>query len=306
MKPIALSLFACAAWAQQAPPPVFEVASVKVAEPFTPGIGRGPGVMRGCGKPDPAMVHCNGVTLKTLVMRAYDVKTYQVQGPDWIGTESYDVMAKVPEGVPADQVPAMLQALLAERFGVKLHKETRVLPAYELSVAKGGPKLKEVDVAKLPGMPEPGSAAPLPPLTGRGGGPPAIGSIPVGAMLMMAGSNGTRMVRGNMTMAGLISHLVNSLDRPVFDNTDLKGTYEIELSYLADENDGLSRMMIVNGPGPAAAGEARGDARQQDAGTPIATLSQAVQQTLGLKLDPKKAPVEMIVIDSANKVPTDN
>jgi uncharacterized protein (TIGR03435 family) len=64
--------------------------------------------------------------------------------------------------------------------------------------------------------------------------------------------------------------------------------------------------MIVNGPGPAAAGEARGDARQQDAGTPIATLSQAVQQTLGLKLDPKKAPVEMIVIDSANKVPTDN
>jgi len=57
----------------------------------------------------------------------------------------------------------MLQALLADRFGVKIHKETRTLPAFELSVAKGGSKLKDVDVSKLPGMPEPGSAMPPPP-----------------------------------------------------------------------------------------------------------------------------------------------
>jgi uncharacterized protein (TIGR03435 family) len=308
MKPIALSLFACAAWAQQALPPVFEVASVKVAEPFTPGIGRGPGVMRGCGKPDPAMVHCNGVTLKTLVMRAYDVKTYQVQGPDWIGTESYDVMAKVPEGVPADKVPAMLQALLAERFGVKLHKETRILPAYELGVAKGGPKLKEIDTAKLPGMPEPG-AGPSPPEGRRG--PPSVSSMPAGAMMIMFNSNGARTFRGNMTMAQLTNYFTNSLDRPVFDNTGLKGTYEIELSYLADGTDGMG-LGMAGGPGPepgpaAAATGGRGDAAgPQDANAPIATLFQAVQQTLGLKLDPKKAPVDMIVVDSANKVPTDN
>jgi uncharacterized protein (TIGR03435 family) len=114
-----------------------------------------------------------------------------------------------------------------------------------------------------------------------------------------------------MTMAQLTNYFTNSLDRPVFDNTGLKGTYEIELSYLADGTDGMG-LGMAGGPGPepgpaAAATGGRGDAAgPQDANAPIATLFQAVQQTLGLKLDPKKAPVDMIVVDSANKVPTDN
>lgn len=300
MKPaVLLPLFACAVCAQNAPP-AFEVASVKVSAPFTPGRGQ---VIRGCGKPDPAMVHCTGTTLKILLMRAYDVKQYQIQGPDWLNTENYDLMAKVPEGVPADKVPAMLQALLAERFGVKVHKETRVLPAYELSVGKG-PKMKEVDVAKLPGIPEPGSAFPPPPPPGgRGSGPPPVSSMPVGAVMMMFGPNGTRIVRGNMTMEQFSNYLSNSVSRPVLDDTGLKGTYEIELSYLADETDGM--MIPGGGGGRAMDGGGREGPPLQDASAPTATLSQAVQ-TLGLKLEAKKAPVDMIVIDSANKVPTEN
>ena len=281
-----LALSVCAAWAQA---PAFEAASVKLAAPFTPGSG--PDLVfgtRGCSKPDPAMVHCTNATLKMLLIRAYGAKGYQIQGPAWIGSDGYDIMAKVPEGVPADQVPAMLQALLAERFGVKIHKETRVLPAFELTVAKGGPKLKEVEIARLPAMPEPGSAVSLPaPHLGSGLWP--LSSMPVGFAMTMS-SGGLRIIRGNMTIEQLVNSLVSSLDRPVFDNTGLKGTYEIELSYLGDEIGG-----------------GRDDApRQLDANAPVATLFEAVQQTLGLKLEARKSPVEMIVVESANRVPTEN
>jgi len=312
MRPIVfLTSLACIGWAQpDAAPPAFEVASVKVAAP-TPGPGAGPGpvrIMRGCMKPDPAMVRCTNATLKMLLMRAYEVKNYQIQGPAWIESEGYDLMAKVPDGVPADKVPAMLQALLADRFGVKIHKETRVLPAYELTVAKGGPKLKEVETAKLPALPEPGSGPPLPPPPrGPGNGPPPLSSMPVGAVMMMINTNGSRMVRGNMTIDQLANHLTSSLDRPVFDKTELKGTYEIELSYLGNESDGIGKMIAANGPPPGQDPGGRGEATHQaDANTPIATIFQAVQETLGLKLEAKKSPVEMIVVDSANKIPTEN
>lgn len=311
-----LCLFACLAWTQQeSAPPTFEVASVKVAEAFGGSMPMmaGPGRAmraRGCGKPDPALVRCTGASLKMLLMRAYDVKAYQIDGPAWIGSDAYDLMAKVPEGVAADKVPAMLQTLLAERFAVKIHKETRVLPAYELGVAKGGPKLKEVDPAKLQPLPEPGSALPPPPPPrGPGNGPPPLSALPAGAMMMMMNTNGSRLFRGNITIDQLILHLTNSLDRPVIDNTGLKGTYEIELSYLGDENDGMGRMMMAGMPPPTGGGDAAGrgePSRQQDANTPIATLPQALQQSLGLKLEPKKLPIDMIVVDGANKVPTEN
>jgi uncharacterized protein (TIGR03435 family) len=262
-------------------------------------------------KPDPAMVRCTNATLKMLLVRAYDVKNYQIQGPAWIDSDGYDLMAKVPDGVPADKVPAMLQALLADRFGVKIHKETRTLPAYELSVAKGGPKLKEVETAKLPALPEPGSALPPPPPPrGPGNGPPPpppLSSMPAGAVMMMISTDGSRMVRGNMTIEQLVNHLTTSLDRPVFDKTELKGTYEIDLSYLGNEGDGIGKMIAAIVPPPGLDPGGRGDAsRQPDANAPIATIFQALQQTLGLKLEAKKSPVEMIVVDTANKVPTEN
>jgi uncharacterized protein (TIGR03435 family) len=125
---------------------------------------------------------------------------------------------------------------------------------------------------------------------------------------MMMNINGSRLFRGNITIDQLILHLTNSLDRPVIDSTGLKGTYEIELSYLGDETDGMGRMM-ANMPPPPGGGDAvgRGEpSRQQDASTPTATLPQALQQSLGLKLEPKKLPIDMIVVDSANKVPTEN
>jgi uncharacterized protein (TIGR03435 family) len=131
--------------------------------------------------------------------------------------------------------------------------------------------------------------------------------MPAGDIMFTMNAIGARMVRGNITIERLVSHLTTVLDRPVFDSTGLKGTYAIEISYLGDENDGMGRVLAANGPPPSAEPGGRGDTpRPQDANAPIATIFQALQQTLGLELEPKKAPVEMIVVDSANKVPTEN
>jgi uncharacterized protein (TIGR03435 family) len=275
MKPLAsFLLLAYAVSAQQDTTPLaFEVASVKVARPFTPGAG----AARGCSKANPAMVRCNGITLKMLLMWAYGMdwqqqRSYQIQGPDWIDSESYDVMAKLPEGVAGDKLPAMLQVLLAERFRLKLHKESHILPGYELSAAKGGAKLKQVDVAKLPGTLAPGNGK---------GRPTPLNGMPNGVLAMSSRAGGVRVARGNVTMEQLTNYLTGQLNCPVFDGTGLKGTYGIDLSYVPDEMGGA------------------------DASAPVATLAQALQ-ALGLKLDPKKAPVDVIVIDRANKVPTQN
>lgn len=326
MKPCAvIFLFACAAWAQQAAPPAFEVASVKVTEQ-SQGQMAGPGgaVFRfggGCRKPDPGMVSCTGATLKQLLVQAYGMKAYQIQGPAWIEKDQYDLMAKIPQGVSADQVPAMLQSLLAERFQLTVHKETKTLPALELNVVKGGPKLKEVDPAEVAAAKAaaaemaargPGALPPPPPPPPPGSGPGRAGpggrAMPIGAMAIRISSNGARTFQSKMTMSSLADWLTNQLGRPVYDNTGLKGTYDVELTYLADENDALSSQMRTAMAAAVAAGGGgdAGGGRSQDADTPIATLAQAVQQTLGLKLDAKKAPVETIVVDSGNKVPTEN
>jgi uncharacterized protein (TIGR03435 family) len=288
-----LSLLAAFSVHAQDTPLAFEAASVKVAAPSTP-LAPGQLRIRGCGGRDPTLLRCNGATLKMLLIRAYDVRAYQVQGPTWIDSDAYDVMARVPEGVPTNKVPAMLQTLLAERFGVKFHKETRLLPSYELSVRKGGPKLKEVDPSKLPALPEP-AAGPPPPM------PSDLKSMAAGALVTVPGPNGRRTVRGNVTIERLANFLGGSLDRRVVDGTGFKGTYEIELTYTADERESFGGFVMEVGSTPPAATPAG----STDASEPTATLGQAVQ-ALGLKLEAKKTPVEVIVVDQALRVPTQN
>ena len=81
----------------------------------------------------------SGLTLKNLLTVAYGVKNYQISGPGWLDTERYDIMAKMPPDTTKEQFALMLQSLIAERFKLTLHRETKDLPLYELAVAKGGP-----------------------------------------------------------------------------------------------------------------------------------------------------------------------
>lgn len=300
----------------QANPPAFEVASVKQAAPQTDGR-----IMVRMGG-DPGRVDYANVALKAVLARAYNVKQHQITGPSWLD-ERYDITAKVPEGVAADQVPAMLQALLAERFKMAIHKETKEQPVYALVVGKSGPKLTKSEPPK-PGEEAPGprtfgkdsGAAPPPPPPGGGRGGATLTTrdgaafqAPRGAMMMSMGGPGgnARMQANGITLARFSDVLSNMLDRPVIDMTELTGNYDIALDVSMEDMVGMKRM-AAGGPmglGGGAIAGGGGDHGPVSDAAPSASIFTAVQN-LGLKLDPRKAPIEFVVVDRGDKVPTEN
>ncbi|MDR3703061.1 MAG: TIGR03435 family protein [Candidatus Sulfopaludibacter sp.] len=122
--------------------PEFEVASVK---PATTG-----GYPRGVSIPDPDRVRGTNASLSQLIQFAYQERDFQIAGPEWIDSLRYDVDAKSPAAASQNQLREMLQALLAERFGLKAHRETRDLRLYEMTVAKGVPKMPEAKDGRAP------------------------------------------------------------------------------------------------------------------------------------------------------------
>jgi uncharacterized protein (TIGR03435 family) len=136
------SLLAAAALAQTAPAPQFEVASIKPAPDLLTLIKSGKAPHMGI-RIDAARVDAGFMDLTDLICVAYKVKPYQVTGPEWIKEGRFDVIARIPAGVSKDLVPEMMQSLLAERFKLKVHCETKDHSAYALLAAKGGFKLKK-------------------------------------------------------------------------------------------------------------------------------------------------------------------
>ena len=126
---------AAGAVAQTAKLPSFEVASVKAAAPCC-----APGQWRESKLLDDR-IDLRYVTMKYCVAAAYGLKEYQVSGPAWITETHYDILAKAAEGTRKEQIPAMLQALLAERFQLEVHREKKEFNVFALVIAKGGPKL---------------------------------------------------------------------------------------------------------------------------------------------------------------------
>jgi len=281
----------CAGLAQ-GDPPAFEVASIKPAAPQQ--MGRMMVRMGG----DAGRVDYANVSLKDVLARAYDVKRNQISGPAWLDSERYDITAKVPDGVAKEQIPAMLQALLAERFKMTVHKETKEQPVYALVVGKSGLKLKKSEAVEAPPMKQP--MTPPPPGGGRG-------PMPKGAMRMSMGGPGgnARFEASGVTLTQMSDMLSNMLDRPVLDKTGVEGNYDIALDVSTDDLAGMKIMRAAGpmaGPGPGGPGGEHGPA--PDA-APAASIFTAIQQ-LGLKLEPRKAPVEFVIIDKADKVPTEN
>ena len=125
--------------------PSFEAASIKP----TQMTGQGASIDR-----HPGMLLMRNVTLQDCIREAYGVTDSQIAGQDRLGLERYDIVAKIPPGVAADQHPAMLQALLAERFKLAVHRGTKEMPVYLLVVAKNGPKIQAVETADNGGVDE--------------------------------------------------------------------------------------------------------------------------------------------------------
>jgi uncharacterized protein (TIGR03435 family) len=246
----------CAVAADQ---PKFEAASVKRTDRGVITNSMGPGT-----------VVLKGDTLKIVLAEAFQVKGYQIAGPSWLDEDCFEIIAKMPEGAASDQIPAMLQVLLAERFKLAAHKENRPRPVYALVVEKSGPKFKEADLNFRRTGPRPGEVK-------FRSGPDARG------------------FKGSMTMAALVHFLSNSVDRPVQDFTGLKGTYDIDLSWAPDRGiDRPSSSAVPADPGgelPTA---------------PTATVFTAIRDSLGLRLEARNEPVEMLVIDHVERVPIEN
>jgi uncharacterized protein (TIGR03435 family) len=242
---ILIACMSLGAFAQSAPAPLeFEVISIKPAPP--PADNR----LHIRMSSDPVRVNYLNVSLKDVIEQAYRVQDYQISGPDWLSSERFDIAAKIPDGAPKDRIPEMFQALLADRFKLQLHRDTKELPMYDLVVAKNGPKLQKAESA-----------------TG----------------VTSDGVNGRIHVSAQVSMASFADYLSVRLGRPVRDKTELDGAYSITLDWALDAVD---RNQGVPADGPS--------------------IFTAVQEQLGLKLEGRKGPVEILVIDHAEKVPTGN
>jgi len=249
----------CVAFGQQPPEKMaFEVASVKPAQPSPMGQ------LRVEMSADDGMLRYINVSLKDCIRTAYRIKEFQVEGPDWIGGARFDIVAKLPAGSSKKQVPEMLQSLLADRFHLALHRETKDHAIYALVAARGGAALKPAEV--------------------QAGADSGRGGQPRGSMSSQEeDATGVRLKASAVTLANLAEMLAHFSERPVVDMTGIQGLYDFDFRFAPDNEHAPS------------------DAPAERAGSIDDSL-----QRYGLKLEPRKAPMEILIVDRIEKAPTEN
>jgi bla regulator protein blaR1 len=247
--------------------PKFEVASVKPSKSED---------RRPLFDIKPELFRVTNVTVSRLIQVAYGIEGCQVAGgPDWSGSDLFDITAK-PQGLAkTDQINLMLQSLLADRFQLVIRRETKEMPVYALVVAKNGPKFKEADET-APNIIDLGEQR-TPDATRRR---PPVMRIRRGLL-----------VAQEAVMPMLAFQLSNLLGRTVLDKTGLTGRYDLKLEWAPDESQ-VAMFQAMGVP--------------EGAGAPLAdslgpSLFSALQEQLGLKLDAQKGPVEILVIESIER-----
>jgi len=272
----------------------FDVASLK---PHPPGDGMRFMVRmaRGCPSPDdPSRLTFENVTVRNILTVAYNVKSYQINGPASIDGDRFDLTAKVPPGTGKEDCQKMLQNLVAERFKMTVHHEQKDLPALALVVAKGGVKMKKFEEA--PKSPDDPPARPNAAMMNPNG------PMPAGAMRMQMQPGKMHMNATGIGMQQLVEMLSNQLGQPVVDETGLKDKYNVELEFAPDMSAMKGMPMPPPGAGPGGGGAGAGPAPEADSSPSLVT---AVQD-LGLKLESKKVPLDVVVIDHIEKAPAEN
>lgn len=288
------TLFLLAAGLATAQKPSFDVASVKPAAPQE--MGR---IMMRVGG-DPGMVDYKSVSLRLLLTRAFGVKDYQIVGPDWMSTAMFDVQARLPPETSEENRRLMFQTLLEERFGLKFHKETKDAPIYSLVVAKNGPKLTPAKEAPPNALKLPDSPGYVPPPNQRPAGPPSAANMRPGMMMMRVENGRFHLVTNAMNMSGICDMLSRQVGRPVIDDTGLTGYYDFDIEFKPEP--GAMRGLLP--PKGGDEGPAGGGPAPESVEAP--SIFTAVQDQLGLKLEPKRGPIETIVVDHIEKTPIEN
>ena len=293
--------------------PTFEVASVKPSEPITPAMVAS-GKLHAGMKIDGKRVDIGNFGLMQLICKAYDVKAYQVSGPSWLKTvglsgQRFDIVANLPEGATKEQVPQMLQALLAERFKLVIHRESKDQAVYAMVIGKGGLKIEE----SQPPAASPDGAVPNPAVTGsssvsvsqtKGGAVVSDGSGKQQKMTPSPDGKSMRFEIWGATLAELAEGLSPMVDHPIVDMTGLTGKYHVTLDISMQELMNIAR--AAGAAVPAAEGGGDASKPAELASDPGGSSLFATIQTLGLKLEPRKSPMSFIVVDSVEKMPTEN
>ena len=240
---------------------------------------------------DGSQVRCSSFSLRDYIGMAYKLKIYQISGPDWLTSQKYDISAKIPDGVPASEVPAMFAALLEERFGLKFHRETRDFPVYALIIGKGGSRLTESKADP--------DAAPVTTVTVAANGGSEGVSVDLGnGASFTVGSN--KLEGRRLTMQSFVDSLARFTDRPIIDQTALPGIYDFKIDVTPED----FTAMIVRSAISAGVQLPPQALRALEFGSSESLFSGI--EKLGLKLDPRKAPLEFYVIDHMEKTPTEN
>jgi uncharacterized protein (TIGR03435 family) len=230
-----------------APPPAFDVASIKAS----PAERRGGEAMLGENiKASPGSLNMRHVTLKTCIAWAYHVFEYQVNGPEWIGLEHYEVAAKAAGPATEPELRAMLQTLLADRFQLTFHRQTKEMQAFVLTVGKNGPKFHE--------------------------------SKTEGDSILQPDPKTMTVAVHRVSVAQMIDPLSRMFQLPVVDMTGLTGRYDVTMN--------IAKYIPQNG----------------EKADPLSIIQTGLQEELGLKLEQKKVPVDLLIVDHAEKAPVEN
>jgi uncharacterized protein (TIGR03435 family) len=306
-----LTFSVCAIFAQQKP--AFEVASIRPAAPLDQA--KIAALIKSGGKL-PVGPHVDSrraeylyMTLHNLIEVAWGVQPYQIEGPDWLASQRFDITATLPQGASKTDAPRMLQSLLEDRFGLAAHRATVERPVLGLVVGKGGLKLK-----KSSGTPVPiDENAPLAPgeltLDGHDGQIRMRIDAAKNSALMNYGKKGmvtrsdnpfNRSVHLEFSMAslngmaemlsGVFTQLPGGIGRQIVDMTGMDGYYDATLDVALSDMSALPKS---------------GGAENAPDTNKALPLTEAIQE-LGLKLESRTAPVEQFIVDRAEKMPTGN
>ena len=225
--------------------PAFEAASVKPSE--APKAGN----YDSSANTRPDNLEFKNVTLRDILVDAFQIKDYQLIGPDWLNSARFDIVAKAPLHTSDKQLMPMLRTLVTDRFRLQVHREKRDLPCFALVVAKGGPNLKEV--------------------------PPGDSSLN-----STSHNGGGELTATKAGMESFAEWLSQEVERPVLNETGLGASYDFTLKYVKESAAGI-------------------------ADTPEhPVITRAILEQLGLRLEKRTLPAEVVVIDHVEKTPIEN
>ncbi len=267
----------------------FEIASVKTTAPGTSGLS----CSGGPGTENPTVWRCHNIPLGLVILRAFRFQDFEFDSRDSCCTGRFDFDVRMPAGTNRAQFDEMLRNLLRQRLGLALHFEQKQMPAFALTVAPKGLKLKQ-SAANAPVVSEqPWWASPALEF-GKDGYP----EFPLGRGGLANGNGGRyRWVAVSVSAQEIARTLADQLHRPVIDATQLNGRYDFDLKWVVDYSWNMSEKTRAEFT------EQVGTAPEK---APGPLLPRALEAQLGLRLISKKGVGRLVVIDHVNKLPTDN